>query len=143
MDPRWAVAAGLLALGFAGCASSYMYTVDGKKYRCSEGGARRTSDVIANCTEIREPGWYRAGATTEELNRDKYECTREAAMVPRVPYPSAPPSVPGSDMAAAFQQGFNSAIYQQGIAAARASEERADELFGMCMNARGWRYRTY
>jgi hypothetical protein len=96
---------------------------------------------LATATPARaEPGWYRAGSTEQEFNRDKYECTREAAMVPRVPYPSAPPRVSGSGFAAGMENGYNSAMYQRGIAAARASEARAAELFTMCLNARGWQY---
>ena len=88
---------------------------------------------LAACGEAGH--WAHPDFTQEFYQRDRYECYREAAMVPRVAQPSAP--APSGD---AFSDGFNEGIYLGGLAGAAEAEARADALYAMCMENRGYRW---
>lgn len=75
-----------------------------------------------------------AGADRATVERDRYECYREASMVPRVAPPGAPPAASGG-WGGAFERGY----YQsQAAGAAAASEDRAIRLLVLCLTNRGW-----
>ena len=90
----------------------------------------------------RRIGWY---GPPGHFDRDKYECERDAAMVPRVPMPGALPAPERGGglgvfggLAAGLQEGLNRGADQAAMNAAIASEERAQDLFFSCMKARGY-----
>lgn len=82
--------------------------------------------------------WTKPGVSQEVVDRDRYECTREAAMVPRVPYPTYPVPVTGAGFATGFIDGMNKGQYYAARGAAQASDQRATELFTLCMKTRGY-----
>jgi hypothetical protein len=84
------------------------------------------------------------------FNRDHYECQRDAAMVPRVPYTAgggtADQGVYGGGFAGGFQRGFNQAGQSReagdrdlALGLALAAEARAANLFRACMASKGYR----
>ena len=102
--------------------------------------------LLAGCstsTTSSRSGWYKASATQTDFQRDRYECFREASMVPQVPRPESPPPTPPDKggYAAGYQHGQATSGYQARIGQSEAAEERALMLFGMCMQSRGWAWR--
>jgi hypothetical protein len=99
--------------------------------------------VVAGCGPVQRAYWTKPGGDQTISQRDLYECKREAAMVPRVPLPAPPPAgVAGAGPFAtggAFDQARNEAIYAAGIEAAQRAEQRAEEIYTLCMQTRGYR----
>lgn len=77
-------------------------------------------------------------------DRDRYECFREASMVPQVPYPSGPAPSIGSrsgDYGEAFRRGQALRTYHDRIDQAEDAEVRAQQLYTLCMTSRGYSWR--
>ena len=82
--------------------------------------------------------WTKPGVSQDVADRDRYDCTREAAMVPRVPYPTPPAPATNAGFATGFIDGMNKGNYHMALAEAQAAEQRADNLFALCMKVRGY-----
>ncbi len=101
--------------------------------------------IIVGCANApaQKAYWVRQNPSHNDL----YECTRESAMVPRVPYPTPPAPAPISGSQGGVLQGFiegsqraaNERAYQAAVEAAQNSENRAEQILRLCMQARGYR----
>jgi hypothetical protein len=98
--------------------------------------------VFVGCAEPVRYGWYNQQGSTN-FNRDRYECTREAATVPQVALPSeGPPRYPtDGGFAAGFQYGQAAGAYNDAVAQAEGQQALAARLFAMCMQNRGYELR--
>jgi hypothetical protein len=95
--------------------------------------------VVTGCAEPVRYGWAHPNGTAG-FERDRYACMREAAAVPQVATPSgAPPSYPTSGgFAAGFQYGQAMSAYNAAVDQAQGQQALALQLFGMCMQNRGY-----
>lgn len=91
-----------------------------------------------------------AGRSEADFRQDRYECRREA-MALRPPVPASPvylppqeplPATRGAGGAAlAFMQGWERGSAQRAAeAATRQAEREQEELYRLCMEARGYRW---
>lgn len=96
-----------------------------------------TTSTTSTTGQVR---WTHPNSNQGKFDQDTYECKREAAMVPRVAPPSgAPPTAPPrGGFASGFSAGMGQAAYYNAMAEAQASEDRAAELYVLCMRARGY-----
>lgn len=91
------------------------------------------------CAEPVRYGWAHPGGTAN-FERDRYECLRDAAMVPQVAAPAGPPpSYPTSGgFTAGWQHAEAVAAYNAAVGQAQSQQALALQLFGMCMQSRGY-----
>lgn len=93
--------------------------------------------TVAGTTEIR---LRHPSGTQADLDRDKYECYREAMTVPQVSMPAGPPPryPTGGGFSAGYEYGRAVRDYNAAIAHAEEQRVAQDRLFMMCLRARGW-----
>jgi len=94
------------------------------------------------CATASRRAWTKAGASPEDLARDRYACIQES----RVPYGTSYGAAGFSSSGGSAGWGSRAGLAQGGsdggfifVGAARHAQTEANRLFDACMEARGWR----
>lgn len=97
--------------------------------------------AFVGCATASRQVWTKAGASREDLARDRYTCIQES----RVPYSMSHGAASATSTSAGAAWGSRASIAQGGgtggfvlFGATRRAESEANRLFDACMEARGW-----
>ncbi len=101
-----------------------------------------TLAAVGGCATASQQSWTKAGASADDLARDRYACIQES----RVPYGTSFGSAGFSPTGGGAGWGSRASVAQGGsdggfipLGAARRAQSEANRIFDACMAARGWR----